>query len=1165
MRLKEISLQGYKSFATKHRFAFPSVVTAVVGPNGSGKSNIADAMRWVLGEQRSSFLRAKKTDDLIFAGTERRPRAGLAEVTLTLDNSESWLDIDFPEVAITRRAHRDGSNEYFLNGARVRLRDILDLIEGRLGRSTYTVIGQGLVDSALALRPEERRGLIDEAAGVVPLQRKRDAALRRLAETDENLTRVSDILAELGPRLRRIQRLGKRAERHAKLTDEIEGLLGTWYRYHVYTKRKAQTEARRQAEERRLAVEAARQHSDELRDSYGAAQLELEEAEGLLGRKRAERERAGTAVAEAQRAVAVATTRLDGVRQRLEETRSHIAELEEERSRLRNRRQEFERALEGARTELENAKTESSELADDDRTSAREALLEAAESARAEVFEASAQTAAARNRTSEHADRSRRLTAERESVANQLSEMQDSLAEAKRSSSELETRCSAADTATRQAVEALEAEQDRLNEVRLAAAQAQERHARAAARLEEHLGAADHVTTAELGTIAAAQEQLAAAGIETSGCVRDCLEVQPGWELAVAVALGDLALGLVVTDPEALEKATDVLEPGSHGRLPLVVATPVGGRVAWEGAAGERTYRDVASTPDQPGLAGNLLSSVAFVDNVVAALRSVTRSGGPARAATRDGFLAIAGGVIVVGGPPSGDQAEATHQRLVAEEERLAALVGDEELKRQAAREKLAELEVKAAELASERDGLRAQLAASRMEIQRAERETEWAEASLSRLDDDIAAVGRAAAEAAATLEAAEERERQAQTALEERLAAADAAGPPRIAVTAAAARVADAAQRVAVGEARLEAAAAEFDDLERRIASRVGRLETYESDAQALETELEALEEEARQRQDQLSGLDKELEPLSESVREARSALRERADELDRVRREASRTEEDLTDARLAAARAEDATERLFDQLRADADWLPAAANVAAQLASVDPDRTDVAAPEELPEDLEEKLTAARQRLRRIGAIDHEALEEQKQVAERHAHLTEQKEDLQSAMRDLQVALSTLESEMSSRFDEAFESVGAAFSDMFPRLFGGGEARLVTEKGDDGAIGVDIVACPPGKREQPLALLSGGERAITAVALIFALLKASGTPFVVLDEVDAALDEANIDRFGQTLASLAESTQVVIITHNRGTIQRAGTVYGVTMGDDGASQVISLDVESAV
>ncbi len=248
MRLKEISLQGYKSFATKHRFAFPSVVTAVVGPNGSGKSNIADAMRWVLGEQRSSFLRAKKTDDLIFAGTERRPRAGLAEVTLTLDNSESWLDIDFPEVAITRRAHRDGSNEYFLNGARVRLRDILDLIEGRLGRSTYTVIGQGLVDSALALRPEERRGLIDEAAGVVPLQRKRDAALRRLAETDENLTRVSDILAELGPRLRRIQRLGKRAERHAKLTDEIEGLLGTWYRYHVYTKRKAQTEARRQAE-----------------------------------------------------------------------------------------------------------------------------------------------------------------------------------------------------------------------------------------------------------------------------------------------------------------------------------------------------------------------------------------------------------------------------------------------------------------------------------------------------------------------------------------------------------------------------------------------------------------------------------------------------------------------------------------------------------------------------------------------------------------------------------------------------------------------------------------------------------------------------------------------------------------------------------------------------
>ncbi len=201
VRLKEVTLQGYKSFASKHRFLFPSGITAIVGPNGSGKSNIADGIRWVLGEQRATQLRARKSEELIFHGTERRSRAGLAEVTLVLDNEDRWLDVDFAEVAVTRRAHRDGSSEYLLNGARVRLRDLLEILGSQLGQSNYTVIGQGLVDSALALRPEDRRTLIDEAAGVLPLQRKRDRAVRQLSETQENLTRVRDITAELGPRL----------------------------------------------------------------------------------------------------------------------------------------------------------------------------------------------------------------------------------------------------------------------------------------------------------------------------------------------------------------------------------------------------------------------------------------------------------------------------------------------------------------------------------------------------------------------------------------------------------------------------------------------------------------------------------------------------------------------------------------------------------------------------------------------------------------------------------------------------------------------------------------------------------------------------------------------------------------------------------------------------
>ena len=313
MRVKELTLQGFKSFASKHRFAFPPGITAIVGPNGSGKSNIADAVRWVLGEQRASYLRAKRTEQMIFAGTERRPRSGLAEVTLTFDNEDGWLDLDFSEVVVGRRALRDGTNTYTINGAVVRLRDVLDLLGGHLGQGAFTVIGQGLVDNALSMKPEERRVLIDEAAGIVPLQRRRSAAMRKLAETDENLTRVADLLRELGPQLRRMSRLAERAEQHDELVSDLKDTLLQWYGYQWRRAREQHDDDKSVVDGLEARAATARREAESRAEVLRRAERDRDEAERALDEARQERDAVAAELNSVRQAVAVNRARLEAL------------------------------------------------------------------------------------------------------------------------------------------------------------------------------------------------------------------------------------------------------------------------------------------------------------------------------------------------------------------------------------------------------------------------------------------------------------------------------------------------------------------------------------------------------------------------------------------------------------------------------------------------------------------------------------------------------------------------------------------------------------------------------------------------------------------------------------------------------------------------------------
>lgn len=1179
VRLKELSLQGYKSFATRHRFVFPTGITAIVGPNGSGKSNIADGMRWVLGEQRASHLRARKADELIFHGTERRARSGLAEVTLTLDNSDRWLDIDFPEVAVTRRAHRDGSIEYLLNGTRVRLRDVLDLLGSRLGQSNYTVIGQGLVDSALSLRPDERRALIDEAAGVLPLQRQRDRALRQLDETRDNLTRVLDIAAELGPRLKRMERLAERAAQHRKVAGELEELLKLWYGYQWHRAGEQLARARVGEAEALAVAEAARTSAQSLEGELRAAEADAAAADEELLGWRAERDRLQQAAAEARQALALAQARVESLRAREQELAQELTKAAGSTAQLDERAREAEAQLSelaaGQAEELRRLAAADAALAEAE--AAQAARGKAVEDTRAELFALASKVATLGQRGESVAAQAAARQAERAAAQAELTQLAASAGAATlllRAAEAGVEEAAASYAATVAEAQAAEAELAALGE---ALRTAREQHSQARLTTEALRARAGtlEALVGDLAQVSPVLPQLDQAGIAVLGTVAALLEVAGGWEAAVAAALGQRVHGLVLDDAETLTRALAAIGADVPGQVTLVPRQDAALAHRFDqGTGAAAPLAEVATAPEAFGLAETLLGGTAFVADLAAARAVLATATGPMRAATRDGLLVLKGGLVVCGTPVQELLAlhrerrglpDAIAQAATAEATCLAA--ADQLAERRRSLESvLGDLAERRSRAEAGRAAAAETLAQAQAEAARVERERAWYAANVTRLEAESAQLAGEGERLAAEIDAAAPQEaalRSALAALQGELAAADLT-ELRMAAALAATAVARSAERLAARQAAVDGTARELateqgrhSELQRRAAETRAGLATALADTDRLGLEVEGLAA-------ALSSLVARIEPAEANMRQTRGTLRQDTGRLDESRHRLSALEQRLGEARLAVTRAEDRLDRLYDQLRADGEFLPEVGELPQQLSLDGLSELPLPPVTELPAEIERRLATLRREIRAIGAIDQEALLTYEETAAYFQTLGSQRQDLEHAERDLHSALAQLEGEMQALFDATFTEVAAAFGRFFPQLFGGGEAALVLAESASGAApGIDILARPPGKRSQPLALLSGGERALTAVALVFALLQVSGTPFVLLDEVDAALDEANVDRFCAALRDLAAVTQVVIVTHNRNTIQAAGTVYGISMADDGASQVISLRVDS--
>ncbi|QLH24375.1 AAA family ATPase [Streptomyces sp. Rer75] len=1248
MHLKSLTLRGFKSFASATTLRFEPGITCVVGPNGSGKSNVVDALSWVMGEQGAKSLRGGKMEDVIFAGTTGRPPLGRAEVSLTIDNADGALPIDYAEVTITRIMFRNGGSEYQINGDTCRLLDIQELLsDSGIGREMHVIVGQGQLDGVLHADPTGRRAFIEEAAGVLKHRRRKEKALRKLDAMQANLARVQDLTDELRRQLKPLGRQAAVARRAAViqadlrdarlrlLADDLvtlrEALRAEVADEAELKKRKEATEAELRTAQRREAAleEHVRQLAPRLRDAqetwYELSQL-------------AERVRGTVSLADAR--VKSATTAP------AEERRGRDPEdMEREAARIREQEAELEAALEAASRALDDTVAHRAEL---ERSLAQEErrlkdVARAIADRREGLARLQGQVNAARGRAASARAEIERLAAARD-------EAQARAAAAQEEYEQLKAEVDGLDADDAELAERHEAAKQELSEAETALSAARE--AATAAERDRAATAARHDALAlglrrkdGTGALMAAADRLTG----LLGPAAELLTVSPGFEVPVAAALGAAADAIAVTDPTAAAEAIRHLRTEDAGRAALLlgapavpgtrtpgadaasgaagepsgqaadVATAAGGRAhaavpeaggGGSGAAaaavpGTRTPGDVPGAPvavDGPPRVGELVDGPAglvgavrrLLDGIVAVgtleeAEELVRAHPELTAVTADGDLLGAhfaqGGSA---GAPTLLEVQASVDEAAAELEELAVRCEELAGAQRAAKERRTECAALVDELAARRSA--------------ADREKSQVAQSLGRLSGQArGAAGEAERSAAAAARAEEALEKATEEAeeLAERLAVAeeqpgeeepDTSVRDRLAADGANARQTEMEARLQARthEERVKGLAGRADALDRgaraerearaRAEQRRARLRQEAQVASAVaagsrqllahvevslvraaeerdaaerakaerETELET----ARNRGRDLKG---ELDKLTDSVHRGEVLGAEKRMRIEQLE---SKALEELG-VEPAGLIAEYGPDQLVPpSLPAEGEELPDTASDSGSAAGEHPRNRPVPY---VRAQQEKRLKAAERAYQQLGKVNPLALEEFAALEERHQFLSEQLEDLKKTRADLLQVVKEVDERVEQVFTEAYRDTAREFEGVFSRLFPGGEGRLVLTDPDNMlTTGVDVEARPPGKKVKRLSLLSGGERSLTAVALLVSIFKARPSPFYVMDEVEAALDDTNLQRLIRIMEELQESSQLIVITHQKRTMEVADALYGVSMQGDGVSKVIS-------
>ncbi|AGW41131.1 chromosome segregation protein [Leifsonia xyli subsp. cynodontis DSM 46306] len=1173
--MKSLTLKGFKSFAQPTTFAFEPGVTCVVGPNGSGKSNVVDALAWVMGEQGAKTLRGGKMEDVIFAGTATRGPLGRAEVQLTIDNSDGALPIEYTEVTISRTLFRNGGSEYAINGQSCRLLDVQELLsDSGLGREMHVIVGQGQLDAVLRATPEERRGLIEEAAGILKHRRRKEKTLRKLDAMQTNLTRLSDLAGEVR---RQLKPLGHQAEiareaqsiasivrdaRARLLADDVVGLRRT-LDGHVRTETERHTEQivlQEQLEQKQLRrtrlehaqagdrVDAARatafvleQAQDRLRSLYTLATQRL----ALLGSQaeaaddgprvspqmvqdaadEAERLHALVAEAEAawqtaQEATRQARSRLDSVDEEIAAQSALVSKYDLEISTLNGQAEAAAQRLAAVRGEVLRQQN------------ALDAATERREKARAEF--------AAREADAATADAG-------EGALDEVYELAQ--ADVFEAEGEIER--------LREELHTLERERDALAA----------RTSALSLALDQKDGSAALVSARPAGV---------------RGLAAEHIRVHPGYEAAVAAALGTLADAVLADTRDAAFAAVALAAADDFGRVEVIVADAPAAIVDLSGVEGVRPAREVVDAPS--GVLG-ILAFTAIADDLDSARAASDayrerKLAGPVTLITRGGEV-LTEHLLRGGSGAKQSRIELLADRDAADE-RLGEVASLSDRARFALAEQRGVLQVAKEQSQNALAALResdAKLAARTEQLNRVKVQLEAAQAEFDRLSraleqaaERVAEAESAAERAAFELAAARSRPRpildvSARDTLSSELEAArETEVESRLAVETAKERVRAEQARGEALARQLDAERAAADEAARRAVIRRRQLDAAQSVVDALPAVLASADRSVSQARVELASAEAERASQNEelqTVRREEGLLRER---LHAITESVHGLELQIYEKKLHLS---SLLERAGSELGLVEEVLVAEYGPEVPV-PVDRGRDDepLAAGEEPPavpfarEQQQKRLAAAERKLGQLGRVNPLALEEFAALEQRHKFLSEQLADLTGTRKDLLTIIEEIDEKMQTIFESAFADTEEAFRRVFPVLFPGGTGSIVLTAPDDLlTTGIEVSVKPAGKKVERLSLLSGGERSLAAVALLVAIFKARPSPFYIMDEVEAALDDANLGRLLTIFEDLRENSQLIVITHQKRTMEVADALYGVSMRQDGVSAVVGQRV----
>ena len=1180
MYLKSIEIQGFKSFANKLLFEFHNGITGIVGPNGSGKSNVADAVRWVLGEQRIKQLRGASMQDVIFSGTELRKPQGFAYVAITLDNGDHQLAIDYDEVTVSRRLYRSGESEYRINGSACRLKDINELFyDTGIGKEGYSIIGQGQIDKILSGKPEDRRELFDEAAGIVKYKRRKAIAQKKLEDEQANLVRVSDILTELEKQVGPLERQSRSAREYLQLKEELKICDANQF---LLDTENTQGQLKAVENRRRLLsgdVEETKQKADDLRKEYDALEEKLTKLDDELTADRNALNEAAMAKSTSEGQINVLREQIhteeaneEHYKSRKEAIANDMAHYEEQLASYKKNRQNAEEQAKDAGERLETAKNQLQEA-----DSTIQSLEAAIEQAKSDIIQALNEKAGLTAKQQRYETMLEQVNLRRSEVSQKLlrfksdeSVQDEKINQEKASLDKIQEQLETAQFAAEEAEDAMITAQKEVQRLNKNLNNTQQEYHMAHTKLESLRNLAERYDGYGNSIRRVMEVRDRIHGIR--GVVADIITTEKKYETAIETALGGSIQNIVTDSEETAKRLIEYLKKNKYGRatfLPLTSAGKNQSPFPKPEALKEPGVLGLASSlvqadAEYEGLIRYLLGRVVVADTIDHAIAIARKYHYSLRIVTLEGELLNACGSMTGGAFKNTSNLLGRRREIEELENSCNGYLKQAE----SIQQELSIQEGTASEKKEEADQLRKQIQqlvlqenTIRINISTLEdKKNEIAESSTdlvnehAQLEEQIHEISQGRSSLTEEAHRLEERNKESETLISEKNLLLEQAKIDRE------------AHSSHLSSLQLECASLDqqltfTSENEKRVNGEIRKLKEEEAalekgkkDSRSAIEEKEAKIKEIQEQIQTSSEDNSQLEEAIKKISEEKEAVSRQQKNLFQKREEISTRLSDL-DKDLFRVQAQ--AEKLEEHLESLASYMWSEYEMTLSQARELKKEEFSSLPEirRQIEDLKGKIKA-------LGNINVNAIEDYKEVSERYEFMRTQHEDLVNAQAELEKIIEELDTGMRRQFDEKFREIRAEFDKVFKELFGGGRGTLELLEGEDILeAGIQIIAQPPGKKLQNMMQLSGGEKALTAISLLFAIQNLKPSPFCLLDEIEAALDDSNVDRFAGYLHKLTKNTQFIVITHRRGTMMSADRLYGITMQEKGVSTLVSVNL----